>query len=94
MSPFSRKQVDGLIQWFAKCGLQTSSNSVTGDLVTDTDSRTPDQTFQTSNSEELKASNPRGTRPPRGGDARSSVSTPGLFIDDYQPEDVSIYSTL
>ena len=86
--------MDGLIQWFANCGLQTSSNSATGDLVTDTDSRAPDQTSQTSNSEELRASKPRVTRPPRGGDARSSVSMPGLFIDKYQPEDVSIYSKL
>ena len=49
------KQIDGLIQWFAEFRPQTSSKSSPGDLVTDTDPRAPAQTFQPSNSEELRA---------------------------------------
>lgn len=51
----SRKQIDGLIQWFAEFRPQTSSKSSPGDLVTDTDHRALAQTFQPSNSEELRA---------------------------------------
>lgn len=51
----SRKQAGGLIQWFAEFRPQSSSKSSPGELVTDSDPRAPAQTFQPSNSEELRA---------------------------------------
>lgn len=52
---FSRKQANGLIQWFAEFRPQSSSKSSPGELVTDSDPRAPAQTVQPSNSEELRA---------------------------------------